>query len=237
MSVALQSPEVRNDAQTPVPRSDKRGIEPGQILTLHYVTYESYLAMADAIMNRPRVRFTFNGETLEIKTTSNLHEYYRSRLNQALVVIFEEVGVSHRGGGSQTFRDAELERGFEPDQCYWIANWEKVQEPFFLWNSTLQPPPDLLFEIEVSRSAIEKLTMFAAYRVPEVWRFDETNVRVHLLRENGSYEQVATSPTVPNMPVQGLLQFLSTSGEQEGNAFNRQVPAWCRTWNTSGTTP
>src|SRR5436305_1010022 len=104
---------------TPPPARPARGIEPGQLLVLRDVSYASYVAMADAIWDRPSVRFTFARVTLEIMTTSNRHEEYKTRLGRLLDILFVELDRPAIAGGSQTLRSEELEQGFEPDQCYW----------------------------------------------------------------------------------------------------------------------
>jgi Uma2 family endonuclease len=126
-----------------------------------------------------------------------------------------------------------LDRGFEPDQCFWVANWEKVRGAYFLWHPDHQPPPDLVVEIEVSRTAVNKLDLFAAYRIPEVWRFDGTTLRVHTLRPEGGYQEVAASPTFPNMPLADVPRFLDPDAGREIVAFIRTVRAWVRQWATA----
>lgn len=224
MSV-LTPPASPADPITPPPRST-RGIEPGQILVLHHVSYASYVAMADAIMDRPNVRFTYDRGTLEIMTTSNRHEWYKMRLGRVLEVVCEVVGRPWVAGGSQTLRSEELERGFEPDQCYWIANEARVREPFFLWDPTRYPPPDLVIEIEVSRSAVAKLPLLAAYRIPEVWRFDETALRVNLLQADGSYLEAPASPNLPGLPVAGLMPFILPDPALDSLTWTRQLRSW-----------
>jgi Uma2 family endonuclease len=230
MSV-LNPPASPANPVTP-PRAP-HGIEPGQLLVLHHVSYESYVAMADAIMDRPSVRFTFDRGTLEIMTTSNRHEWYKARLGRVLEVACEVVGRPWVCGGSQTLRGVELQRGFEPDQCYWIANESRVREPFFLWDPALYPPPDLVIEIEITRSAVAKLDLFAAYRIPEVWRFDETTLRVYLLQGNGTYQESSASPNLPGLSVPGLLPFIAPDPSLDSLTWTRELRAWVETQRSS----
>src|SRR2546430_11358481 len=50
---------------------------------------------------------------------------------------------------STLFRSQDLDRGFEPDNCYWIANEQAVRHKL-TWEPEKDPPPDLMIEIEVS---------------------------------------------------------------------------------------
>ena len=38
----------------------------------------------------------------------------------------EETGGEYLPSGQLTHKRADLERGFEPDECYYIQNWKKV---------------------------------------------------------------------------------------------------------------
>lgn len=220
-------------ALPPAPLSAPRGLEPDQILTLADVPYVAYVQMADAIMDHPRVRFTYDRGTLEIMTTSNRHEWYKERIGRLISVVCEVLDRSYVPGGSQTLRSEELEKGFEPDQCYWIANEAKVRQPFFLWDPSLYPPPDLVVEIEISQSAVGKLPLLAAYRIPEVWRFDEQTLRVHLLQANGNYQQVSSSPNFPGVPVAELVPFILPTSELEILAWTRSLRAWVESKRSS----
>jgi Uma2 family endonuclease len=213
-------------ALPPAPLSAPRGLEPDQILTLADVPYVAYVQMADAIMDHPRVRFTYDRGTLEIMTTSNRHEWYKGRIGLVIHELCAALNRAYMPGGSQTLRNEELERGFEPDQCYWIANESKVREPFFLWDPNRYPPPDLVVEIEVSRSAVKKLSLLAAYRVPEVWRFDEQALRLHLLQENGCYQEALSSPNFPSVPIAGLLPHILPNPEVDILTWARNLRSW-----------
>ena len=51
---------------------------------------------------------------------------------------------------------------------------------------TLDPPPDLAIEIDMTSPSIPRLPIYCALGIPEVWRFDgETMVLLALV--NGKY--------------------------------------------------
>jgi hypothetical protein len=45
---------------------------------------------------------------------------------------------------------------------------------------SVDPPPDIVLEMEVSRSAIDKLGLFAAIGISEVCRFDGQHVSIFI---------------------------------------------------------
>jgi Uma2 family endonuclease len=60
---------------------------------------------------------------------------------------------------------------FEADNSYWIANELKVpkkRRP----NLKVDPPPDLAIEVDLTSSSLNRMDIYAALQVPEVWRLD-----------------------------------------------------------------
>src|SRR5262249_49171972 len=108
-------------------------------------------------------------------------------------------------GGNMTFQREDLEKGLEGDNCWWIEHEEQVRCKL-TWDPAVDPPPDLLLEIEVSRMA--RMTIYAALRVPQVWCFDGKSLRVYLLQPAGTYLQANASPTFPGIPVAEIVRFL-----------------------------
>jgi Uma2 family endonuclease len=203
-------------------------ITPEQLLTLDGVTFAAYSAVGDALPDRPRLRTTYDRGRLELMTTSNLHEWLATRLGKLIDLAAEELEIDIVAGGRQTFRAEELDRGFEPDLSFWVANEARMRTPRRSWDPATCPPPDLLVEIEVTRTAIDRMAVFAAYRVPEVWRTDGDAIAIHLLGPDGTYRAAAGSRSFPRLPVAGLVPFLRPDPPRSSLALSREFRAWLR---------
>ena len=70
------------------------------------------------------------------------------------------------------------------------------------------PPPDLVIEVEVARSALNRLEIYAALGAPEVWRFDGERLHVHLLGEGGTYAESERSKAFPFLRPAELVRFV-----------------------------
>ena len=57
------------------------------------------------------------------------------------------------------------------------------------WNARTDPPPDLAVEIDITTSWLDRLEIYAALEVPEVWRFDRETLKVLVLAANGKYKE------------------------------------------------
>ena len=134
--------------------------EPGHRLRLSGVAWPMYVAMSDLFMDHP-VRFTYDRGELEIMTLSRFHERLRRLLAIMLDLLVIEMDIDINHGGSMTFRREDLERGLEPDDCYWIQNEARVRGRDVL-DFNVDLPPDLVLEIEVTRNFINRLAICAA---------------------------------------------------------------------------
>jgi Uma2 family endonuclease len=59
---------------------------------------------------------------LEIMSPNPEHERTNRRIAQLVLAVADEVGIAAEDLGSTTFRREELERGFQPDSCFYIQN-------------------------------------------------------------------------------------------------------------------
>jgi Uma2 family endonuclease len=70
------------------------------------------------------------------------------------------------------------------------------------------PPPDLALEVEISRSLLNRIGIYATLRVPEVWRWNGKALTVNLLGEDGNYVVASVSLSFPFLPVAELGRFI-----------------------------
>jgi Uma2 family endonuclease len=161
---------------------------------------------------RRGVRVAFDRGEMEIMVVGGTHE----RLKKIVALFIEtwlvETGTQYAPSGSMTHLRADLEKGFEPDECYHVQNWAKVaglREIDF----TKDPPPDLTVEIEVSRTVLNRLPIYAAFKIPEVWRYNGSRLAVLLLQSDGSYRESSVSRTMPSLPVAEVPRLLELAGD------------------------
>jgi Uma2 family endonuclease len=200
--------------------------EPGRRLRLSGIPWPMYVAMSDLFMNHP-VRFTYDRGELEIRTLSRLHERLKRLLALLLDLLVIQMDIDINHGGSMTFRREDLDRGLEPDDCYWVQNEARVRGRDEL-DFTVDPPPDLVLEIEVTRNFLDRLAICAALRVPEVWRFDGQTFQVLLRNIAGAYVPAERSAAFPFLPVAQLIQFLALDATQSETKVLQAFRAWVR---------
>ena len=212
------------------PPADRDTDEPSpsaQRLLLHDVDWASYIAIGEHLRDRPALRMTYEGGRLEFMTTSPRHEIYKKWLGRIIETLAEECHLALATAGNMTFQRPELERGLEPDDCYWIA-CEARMRGRLEWEPQRDPPPDLVVEIEITRSALNRMNIYAALGVPEVWRFDGSALQIDVLQADGTYQKAANSLSFPKIPLDDLLPFLEPSETVDYLSRIRAVRDWVR---------
>src|SRR5437867_7161744 len=90
-----------------------------QRFVLRNVDWAQYRAFA-AALGEAHVRLTYDRGNLEFRTLSHGHERCSKLLGRLIETLTEELDVPRQSGGSTTFDREDLERGLEPDQCYYL---------------------------------------------------------------------------------------------------------------------
>lgn len=203
------------------------------------VSWEGYLHLGQAFAGR-HVRMAYDRGELEIMTVSLGHDGDKSLLARLVEVVTEEMAIDIRSGGSTTLNREDLERGLEGDECWWIQHEAQVRHLREI-DLNNDPPPDLALEVEISRSALNRMAIYSAIRVPEVWRWNGRALTVCLLGADGNYAVSSTSLSFPFLPIAELPRFIhmlqSMSETSVVRAFREWVRQHAAEWQRRRTSP
>jgi Uma2 family endonuclease len=194
---------------------------PEQRVQLHNVSWEMYESLLAAHQDTSAPRFTYDRGRLEIMSPSAEHELIKDVLTLLVNVTAEEAAVDIQGFGSTTFRRQDLERGFEPDSCFYITNAGNVRGKSQL-DLTIDPPPDLVIEIDITHSSIDKLSLLAHLGVAEFWLFDGNRLRIFRLM-NEAYAEQDVSTTFPNLTSSLVSHFVAQSRKLDRPTWLQQL--------------
>ena len=193
-------------------------------VVLRNVSWSTYQALL-ADMGEHRVaQLTYHCGTLEIKMPSKLHELINRLLARIITTLTEELDLDIVPLGSTRFDNEEGGQGVEPDSCFYIQHAHCV-EP----DDDTPPqeiPPDLVVEVDITRSSTSRLVVYKMMGVPEVWRYNRQGITILQLTK-GEYGECENSSTFPMLSTDALTQFLE-QGKQSKN-HNRLI-AELRKW-------
>jgi len=189
------------------------------------VSWQRYTRLLHVFSDR-HLRMTYDRGLLEIMTLTYEHESLSAFIGRLVEVITEELNLQIRAGGSTTFRRKSMKKGLEPDHCFWIAHEADVRSNVRIDLRT-DPPPDLALEVDISRSSMNRMGIYAALKVPEVWRYDENGLAFCTLNANGKYDAAAAALCFPiAITAADLLPFLDMRGKIGDNDIIKQFRTW-----------
>ena len=171
-------------------------------------------------------RMCYDRGTLEILSPLRKHEWLKSLLGRFVEILTLESGIPISSAGSTTLRSQLKERGIEPDESYYIQNEPaiRLKDDFDI---QIDPPPDLAIEIDITSSSIDKLGVYAAFGVSEVWTWDD-GVKIFVLGSGGRYSEAAQSRALPRLTSQVLSRFLARRSALGEAALVLELRDWVR---------
>jgi len=190
---------------------------------LNWGQYDKLLVALD----RHHLRTTYDRGNLELMTLSPEHEEYKNALRLLIQVLAEQFKVAVKNIGSTTCRRQDLDRGLEPDECYYIQNWPVVRGMQRL-DLSVHPPPDLAVEVDVTSSSQDRMGTYANLGIQEVWRFDGDSLQAHVLGVDGSYADVSRSPTFPAVALGEAASLVRASVNDDDSTILNSCRAWVR---------
>lgn len=191
------------------------------------VAWQTYLALREQSENE-HVRMTYDRGVLEMMTPSKRHEQFGYLIGRLIDIWTEELEIDVQSCRTVTFRREDLQRSLEPDNCYYIAHEPLVRDKAELDLST-DPPPDLAVEIDLGASITDKMPLYAAFKVPEVWRYDGQKLQFYVLDTQGNYLASQFSYNFPQLPQAEIEKVLQKVGSTSDTALVRSFRKWVRT--------
>lgn len=195
-------------------------------VVLHDISWETYEHMLEDLADCSAPRLTYDRGELEIMSPTTKHEKVNRTIDKFVSLVAFEFGVEANDLGSTTFRLEGFGRGFEPDSCYYIQNESFIRGKDEL-DLTVDPPPDLVIEIDITSSSIKKLPIFAQFGVPEVWRYDGHQVEF-LKLTRGAYVKSESSSVLPFITAEVLTRFVAESLTLSRLEWMKKVRDWAR---------
>jgi Uma2 family endonuclease len=200
-----------------------------QSVVLHDISWETYERLLADHADRSAPRFTYDRGTLEIMSPFPEHERYTWAIDRLVEEVAERSGVDLVNLGSTTFKREDMQRGFEPDACFYIRNAAQMTAKDRI-DLRVDPPPELVVEIDVTHTSLWKLPMFAQFGVAEVWRYDGERFEIWVL-EGERYVPDVRSRVLPIIAAEAVSLLLE-AGKEEGISlmhWGRRVRAWTET--------
>jgi Uma2 family endonuclease len=183
------------------------------VLIQHGVGWHDYEELLDAVGEASSLRICYDEGTLRVMSPSSKHEYVTKLIERLVDRISTRQRIKVLFYGSATLKKQNEQKGAEPDACFYIqtANVVGTKEQI---DFNTDPPPDVVLEIDIHHESISKFPIYAAFGVPELWRYDGESLTIyHLL--DGQYVLADASQALPILTSAVLTEFLARSPKED----------------------
>ena len=190
------------------------------------VSWETFNAILTKRDGRRSPRFFYHQGQLLIMPTYLQHENIAYFLELFVTFVTIEWRLKCAAFGSATFLRETIAEGFEPDACFYFndnAARMRGRDKF----EQDDPAPDLIIEVDITSPSNIREKTFAAFGVPEIWRFKDKQMQIAQL-DNGSYVAAANSLFLPAVTPNILLEFVIARNTLELYEWQEKAREWAR---------
>lgn len=197
----------------------------GSAIQLHNVSWDEYETLLEELDERPYLRLTYDRGYLHIMTISAEHDGFTRLFGYLMLVLAEELRFKYLSRGSTTLK-RKTETGAEADDCFYFSHLAEIGQKKRL-DLSVDPPPDLVVEIDITLPSVDKFPIYARLGVPEIWRFDGQTVKFYQLA-NDAYDEVSHSPRFAFLAATVLPEFLWQGNDEDITEMVQAFRAWVK---------
>lgn len=181
-------------------------------MRLSSVSWEEYETLLSDLSDWQGMRVSYDDGKLEIMSPSHEHEEYKEFVLRLVQVLSDESNITLETRGSATYRQKRLAKGAEPDTCFYVQNAARIIGKRTI-DLEVDPPPDVVVEIDTTNESLSKFHIYAAFGVPEIWRYDGERAYIYHLTSQ-VYAEANASLAFPSLTADALTEFTAQSKTQ-----------------------
>ena len=195
----------------------------GQRVILENINWQEFEDILEDLGEHRHSLIAYYKGVLELRMPLAGHERIKVIIGDLLKIILDELGLEWESLGSTTFKNKKAQTGIEPDDCFYIKNYQAMIGKIRL-NLDVDPVPDLAIEVDLT--SITQISAYEALAVPEIWRYKNGKLEISLF-EDGKYLNSSVSKAFPLVPViEGISLFLEKSNHLPMSALRREFRQW-----------
>ncbi|MEG3937354.1 MULTISPECIES: Uma2 family endonuclease [unclassified Microcoleus] len=193
---------------------------------LENISWSTFETLLKEIGDSRGYRIAYDNGMLEIMSPLYEHENPKIKSDRFIFILAEELGIEIKSAGSMTLKRERAKKGIEPDNCYYIQNEPAVRDRQELDLETA-PPPDLAIEIDITSSSINKLAIYSALRVQELWLYNGRVLKFYQLVET-EYVECDFSIAFPFVSVAEMAGFFTRTQTMGEMALLKSFRNWVK---------
>ena len=190
------------------------------------VPWETYEVMLKALGDF-HLRHYYDQGYLRLMSPLKSHDWVKRLISRFIESMAFDQHLPIQSVGSTTITSAATERGLEADEAYYVASELRVRGKME-FEPDVDPPPDLILEIDVTSSSMDQLDLYGAMKVPEVWLHDGKALQFLVRNRRGRYEPREHSLAFPYLAPKDIEKFLKQHADVDETSLTRKFVEWAR---------
>ena len=192
------------------------------------LSWEQYEAVARMIGDR-RVFAAFDRGALELRMPGPLHEQIAGLLASIVEILGAELDIPLLDLKSVTLKREDLGRAAEADQTYFLCEGELRTLRSNALDLNVDPAPVLAIEVDVTSPSLDRLGIFAALGVREIWRWRDDAAEFLELTPEGVYASRPRSRLFPALTAETVAEFVTLGRTMSKTRWHRRFREYVQT--------
>jgi Uma2 family endonuclease len=189
------------------------------------VLWEDYEGLLKALGDYSLPHYYDRG-TLAMMSPLKIHDWIKSLIARMIETMTLNMRIPIQTIGTTTITSRKMLSGLQPDEAYYIQN-ESLVRGSSVFRPDIDPPPDLALEVDVTSKSRQKLKVYAALRIREVWMHDGRELEFFRLVK-GDYKATMRSVAFPWLTPADIQTFLDRRGSKNETELLLDFARWAR---------
>jgi Uma2 family endonuclease len=210
----------------------QKPVQTEQRVVLSNINWQQYEQLLSELGQERKSRLTYWRGRLEMMTPTDAHERCNKLIESLILVLVDELSLQVTSLIPVILQRPEIGCATEADAGYFFRDEPAVKSKLQL-DLTHAPIPDLIVEIGLTKSNIEKQVVYAALGIPEVWRYITTaddnvlkgRLLIYQLQED-RYVASSRSGIFAFLSADRILEFLEQSDTMSLATALRVLRSW-----------
>jgi Uma2 family endonuclease len=216
-----------------------------QRVVLPSITWQKFEQILSELPPDRLIRLTYHRGKLEMMTPVAEHDRCQKLLDSLILVLADELDRPIEVIAPVLIKSPELDIATEPDACYYLSQGKhRDADPSsdrIQIHLPADSPPDLLVEVALTQTKLDKIPLYTRLAIPEVWRYITTagenvlkgKLEIYYLQgdPSGICEAARHTPqrhstVFPGLSSDRILEFIEQSDSMSLSASLRLLRAW-----------
>lgn len=199
-------------------------LTPGSKIKISDVSWQEFEGVLEEFGERRNVRIAYHQGTLEIMAPLPEHERSIVIISDLVKVILRVKNKPWESLRSTTLKRQDMAVGVEPDDCFYIKNYQAVIGKYRL-DLNVDPPPDLVIETDIT--SFTEIRAYERLKVPEFWIYANETLKIYLFQGSQYIESqtrsIFTELSIPEIMIQGIKRAKQVGNSQALKEFETQL--------------